>query len=167
MTSRFYDHGPASSTSARNPARSRSSRACTSASSDTNAIASSRLSTVSFAPGDSIANDRRTRSSSWDSTSVTLSNLRSFYPLGRGALAVGATAGLDGRRVVLEHPEVEFFPSRGQSTAEAKALYGRCLGQRECRDFALADPDLVGVWGGTSPRERARLWRMTHLSDAA
>jgi WhiB family redox-sensing transcriptional regulator len=57
----------------------------------------------------------------------------------------------------LEHPEVNFFSSRGESTTEAKRLCGRCLVQRECREYALADPDLMGVWGDTSQRDRARL----------
>jgi WhiB family redox-sensing transcriptional regulator len=57
----------------------------------------------------------------------------------------------------IEYPDVVFFPERGQSSAPAKALCGRCLVQRECRQYAIGDPNLVGVWGGTSPRERARL----------
>jgi WhiB family redox-sensing transcriptional regulator len=57
----------------------------------------------------------------------------------------------------LEHPEVEFFPGRGESSAPAKALCARCLCRAECLAYALVDPDLVGVWGGTSPRERAQL----------
>jgi hypothetical protein len=57
----------------------------------------------------------------------------------------------------LEHPEVNFFPDRGQSSAPAKSLCGRCLCLRECREYALADPDLMGVWGGTSQRDRSRL----------
>ena len=57
----------------------------------------------------------------------------------------------------LEHPEVNFFPDRGQSSNPAKSLCGRCLGQRDCREYALADPDLMGVWGGTSHRDRSLL----------
>jgi len=29
--------------------------------------------------------------------------------------------------------------------------------QRECLDYALAHPTLVGCWGGTTERERRRL----------
>jgi WhiB family redox-sensing transcriptional regulator len=33
----------------------------------------------------------------------------------------------------------------------------RCLVRAECLDYALADRELVGVWGGLSVRERARV----------
>jgi len=67
----------------------------------------------------------------------------------------------------LEHPEVNFFPARGHSIAEAKALCGRCLVQRECREYALADDALVGVWGGTSTQQREQLRRASKLSEVA
>lgn len=47
-----------------------------------------------------------------------------------------------------------FFPERGQSTAPAMAVCVGCPVRIECRDEALNDPELVGVWGGTSGRER-------------
>jgi WhiB family redox-sensing transcriptional regulator len=47
-------------------------------------------------------------------------------------------------------------PGAGQTSAPAKAVCGRCLVQRECLHYALADSDLMGVWGGTSQRDRAR-----------
>src|SRR5207302_1441508 len=57
-----------------------------------------------------------------------------------------------------EHPEVNWFPERGESTVEAKRLCGRCLVQRECREYALGEAHtLVGIWGGTSQRDRRRL----------
>ncbi len=58
-----------------------------------------------------------------------------------------------------EHPEVSFFTELGASTAPAKALCRRCLVRDECLSYALADPHLEGIWGGTGPRERARLRR--------
>jgi WhiB family redox-sensing transcriptional regulator len=66
-----------------------------------------------------------------------------------------------------EYDRELFFPERGRSGAEAKRLCGRCLVQRECRDYALADDTLVGVWGGTSTSERARLRRMMALHEVA
>jgi WhiB family redox-sensing transcriptional regulator len=59
--------------------------------------------------------------------------------------------------VCLEHPEVEFFPERGQSVEPAKALCRRCLVRVECLAYAVDDPDIVGIWGGTSQRERTRM----------
>jgi WhiB family redox-sensing transcriptional regulator len=66
----------------------------------------------------------------------------------------------------LEYPEVTWFPERGQSSAPAKAVCGRCLVQRECLDYALADPDLMGVWGGMSQRDRARQRTVTAVPAA-
>ena len=67
----------------------------------------------------------------------------------------------------LEHPEVNFFPARGQSIAAAKALCGRCLVQRECREYALADDTIVGVWGGTTTRQREQARKVARLSEVA
>jgi WhiB family redox-sensing transcriptional regulator len=47
-----------------------------------------------------------------------------------------------------------YFPERGVSTARAKGVCAACAVRRECLAYALADPDLVGVWGGTSEAER-------------
>lgn len=50
-------------------------------------------------------------------------------------------------------PEI-FFPEKGQSTREAKLICGRCVVREQCLAYALEDRDLLGVWGGTAPRER-------------
>jgi len=52
---------------------------------------------------------------------------------------------------------VNFFPTRGQEARPAKAVcWRRCPVREACLSFAMADPDLQGVWGGTSERERRR-----------
>jgi WhiB family redox-sensing transcriptional regulator len=66
-----------------------------------------------------------------------------------------------------EYDRELFFPERGQSSVEAKRLCGRCLVQRECREYALADDTLVGVWGGTSASEREQVRKAARLSDVA
>ena len=58
-------------------------------------------------------------------------------------------------------PEL-FFPvsETGPSTAEitrAKAVCARCEVCSDCLAFALATRQAHGVWGGTSPEERALL----------
>jgi WhiB family redox-sensing transcriptional regulator len=60
-----------------------------------------------------------------------------------------------------ERPDVSFFPKRGEDASAAKAVCAACLVRAECLDFAMRRDDLGshGVWGGTSPRERARLRR--------
>lgn len=57
-----------------------------------------------------------------------------------------------------EHPEVSFFPERGQSTEPAKAICRACLVRQECADYAASLPEPTGgVWGGMSGRDRRRV----------
>jgi WhiB family redox-sensing transcriptional regulator len=49
-----------------------------------------------------------------------------------------------------------FFPERGEPTAPARSVCAHCPVSDECRAFAVEDPDIVGVWGNTSGRERQR-----------
>jgi WhiB family transcriptional regulator, redox-sensing transcriptional regulator len=54
--------------------------------------------------------------------------------------------------------------------AEAKTVCARCEVRSECLAFALATWQPYGVWGGTSPEERARLRKKAQaagLADAA
>ncbi len=56
-------------------------------------------------------------------------------------------------------PEV-FFPLSAHdvvSRREALAHCAVCPVVDACRDLALADPSIVGIWGGTDEVERARL----------
>lgn len=57
-----------------------------------------------------------------------------------------------GRRDV---PTGAFFPGRGRSPALAKAIWATCPVQWECLAYALDDPTVTGVWGGTTDHERA------------
>jgi WhiB family redox-sensing transcriptional regulator len=53
-----------------------------------------------------------------------------------------------------------FFPERGESTADAKAVCAVCPVKTECLDDALTSPtEKFGIWGGPSERERRRLRR--------
>lgn len=47
-----------------------------------------------------------------------------------------------------------FFPERGEATATAKRICNSCPVTRECLDWALANRERFGVWGGKSERER-------------
>jgi len=53
-------------------------------------------------------------------------------------------------------PEV-FFPEKGGSVREAKAVCTGCPVRVQCLEYALAHDERFGVWGGTSERERRRL----------
>jgi WhiB family redox-sensing transcriptional regulator len=52
-----------------------------------------------------------------------------------------------------------FFLERGGNPRPGKALCAACVVRLDCLDYAMADPELLGIWGGTSERERDRLRR--------
>ena len=52
-----------------------------------------------------------------------------------------------------------FFPEKGGSTREAKKICQRCPVRAECLEYALANDERFGIWGGLSERERRRLKR--------
>jgi WhiB family transcriptional regulator, redox-sensing transcriptional regulator len=47
-----------------------------------------------------------------------------------------------------------FFPEKGGSTREAKAVCRRCPVLAECRDWAVATDQPHGIWGGLTRAER-------------
>lgn len=58
-----------------------------------------------------------------------------------------------------EDPDL-FFPEAGESNREARAICARCPVRQPCLDWALANQapgQEVGVFGGTSGRERRRM----------
>ncbi|RKS71429.1 WhiB family redox-sensing transcriptional regulator [Motilibacter peucedani] len=50
-----------------------------------------------------------------------------------------------------------FFPEKGGSTREAKRVCLGCDVRAECLEYALAQDERFGIWGGLSERERRRL----------
>ena len=50
-----------------------------------------------------------------------------------------------------------FFPEKGGSTREAKKVCNGCEVRGECLDYALANDERFGIWGGLSERERRKL----------
>jgi WhiB family redox-sensing transcriptional regulator len=60
-------------------------------------------------------------------------------------------------------PEL-FYPSRGESTKEAKAVCKSCYAQEACLDYALINYERHGIWGGKSERERRSLRRQRTLA---
>jgi WhiB family redox-sensing transcriptional regulator len=50
-----------------------------------------------------------------------------------------------------------FFPEKGGSTREAKKVCLTCDVRAECLDYALANDERFGIWGGLSERERRKL----------
>ncbi|MFZ4519640.1 MAG: WhiB family transcriptional regulator [Microthrixaceae bacterium] len=60
-----------------------------------------------------------------------------------------------------------FFPERGASTKEAKQVCQGCVVREECLEYALANGEKFGIWGGLSERERRRIRRQRALARAA
>ncbi|GEA83501.1 transcription factor WhiB [Cellulomonas sp. A375-1] len=52
-----------------------------------------------------------------------------------------------------------FFPEKGGSTREAKKVCTGCDVRSECLEYALANDERFGIWGGLSERERRKLKR--------
>lgn len=52
-----------------------------------------------------------------------------------------------------------FFPEKGGSTREAKRICMGCEVRDKCLEYALANDERFGIWGGLSERERRRLKR--------
>lgn len=52
-----------------------------------------------------------------------------------------------------------FFPGRGESTREAKAVCRGCSVRADCLEYALANGEKFGIWGGMSERERRKVRR--------
>lgn len=55
-----------------------------------------------------------------------------------------------------------FIVHRGSNAAvvaRARAICATCSVRPECLDYAMADPDAVGVWGGSTGTERRQLRR--------
>ncbi|MDE0136339.1 MAG: WhiB family transcriptional regulator [Acidimicrobiaceae bacterium] len=60
-----------------------------------------------------------------------------------------------------------FFPERGASTREAKAVCRGCVVSDECLEYALRNSEKFGIWGGMSERERRRVRRQRALTRRA
>lgn len=60
-----------------------------------------------------------------------------------------------------------FFPERGASTREAKEVCRGCVVREDCLEYALANGEKFGIWGGLSERERRRLRRQRALQRRA
>lgn len=60
-----------------------------------------------------------------------------------------------------------FFPEKGGSTREAKAVCSRCEVRPECAGYALHHNERYGIWGGLSEVDRRRLRRQTPTASTA
>jgi WhiB family redox-sensing transcriptional regulator len=64
-----------------------------------------------------------------------------------------------------------WFPDKGGSTTIARLICGACPVRAQCLDYALSGADTwggisTGIWGGTTPRERAAVRRARKAAAA-
>ena len=52
-----------------------------------------------------------------------------------------------------------FVPRHGSTAGAARAVCRQCPVAEECLAYALDEPELLGVWGGTTERERRAIRR--------
>lgn len=60
-----------------------------------------------------------------------------------------------------------FFPERGSPGDSAKRVCVNCAVRLECLEYALANSERYGIWGGLTERERTRLRRRASQLFAA
>lgn len=60
-----------------------------------------------------------------------------------------------------------FFPDKGGSVREAKAICRACDVRAECLEYALDNEERFGIWGGMSERDRRKLLRRMHTGQEA
>jgi WhiB family redox-sensing transcriptional regulator len=58
-----------------------------------------------------------------------------------------------------------FFPEKNGSSDPARRICAVCPVRAECLEFALANKEAHGVWGGMSPAERRKLQRRGRYSN--
>jgi WhiB family redox-sensing transcriptional regulator len=54
-----------------------------------------------------------------------------------------------------------WFAPNDEALGAARAACEGCPVRRECLSYALASPELVGIWAGTHERERRRMRRQS------
>ncbi|MDQ1437468.1 MAG: WhiB family transcriptional regulator, redox-sensing transcriptional regulator [Acidimicrobiaceae bacterium] len=60
-------------------------------------------------------------------------------------------------------PDV-FYPTSDEEAAAAKSICAQCPVLQPCLEYALANRERDGVWGGATERERRRMVRQRRKS---
>ena len=72
----------------------------------------------------------------------------------------GACRGLD--------PEIFYAAGDDEGVVDrAKAVCNTCVVQQQCLEFALANRESEGIWGGATEKERRRILRQRRKTAAA
>jgi WhiB family redox-sensing transcriptional regulator len=57
-----------------------------------------------------------------------------------------------------------FYPATDEEAVEAKAICAQCPVLEPCLEYALANRERDGIWGGATERERRRIVRQRRKS---
>jgi len=71
----------------------------------------------------------------------------------------GACRGLD--------PEIFYPATEEEDIQRAKVVCNTCVVQQQCLEFALANRESEGIWGGATEKERRRILRQRRKTAAA
>ena len=71
----------------------------------------------------------------------------------------GEEFGWQDRALFAQTDPEAFFPEKGGSTRDAKRVCEACTVKDACLEYAMANDERFGIWGGLSERERRRLRR--------
>ena len=52
-----------------------------------------------------------------------------------------------------------FFPDGGGSSKTARKVCNRCEVKTQCLKYALTFPSMIGIWGGTTEKQRRLMKR--------
>jgi WhiB family transcriptional regulator, redox-sensing transcriptional regulator len=77
----------------------------------------------------------------------------------RAAVTNGQREQWQDRALCAQTDPEAFYPDKGGSTREAKNVCRACEVRAECLEYALANGERWGIWGGFSERERRRMAR--------
>ena len=65
-----------------------------------------------------------------------------------------------------DKPPSLFFPSDGVGVDVARRICADCPVKSECLEYALANGEKFGIWGGLSERERRRILKRRRVNAA-
>ncbi len=90
---------------------------------------------------------------------IVTGNDEAFDSFSRGGREMTEAEQWQERALCAQTDPEAFFPEKGGSTREAKRICMGCEVRDECLEYALANDERFGIWGGLSERERRRLKR--------
>ena len=64
-------------------------------------------------------------------------------------------------------PEIFYSATEDEGVDRAKEVCNTCVVQQQCLEFALANRESEGIWGGATEKERRRILRQRRKTAAA